>query len=118
MHSPLGVIAQASPTAYRGDHSVHSSDRLWDALAMLMILAGTTLFLLARSGLAATSDGKQPPPAGFTTWVQRADYYSAQSSLGLAIIGVGVAVGIWAAVRHMMRRRTAPAPRFTSAPTT
>jgi hypothetical protein len=85
---------------------------------MLMILAGTTLFLLARNGLASTSDGNQAPPAGFTTWVQRADYYSAQSSLGLAIIGVGVAVGIWAAVRHMMRRRASPAPHFTSAPTT
>ena len=78
---------------------------------MLFILAGTTLFLLARSGLASTPDSTQTPPAGFSTWVQRADYYTAQSSLGLAMIGVGVAVGIWAAIRHVMRRRTVQSPQ-------
>ena len=72
---------------------------------MLIVLAGTTLFLLARSGLASIPDGTQSPPAGFSTWVQRADYFSAQSSLGLAMIGAGVAIGVWAAVRHMLRRR-------------
>jgi len=37
--------------------------------------------------------------------VQRADYFSAQSSLGLLMIGVGVVVGIAAAIRHAIRRR-------------
>lgn len=110
MHSPLGVIAQGRPTAHRGDPGVHSADRLWDALAMLLILAGTTLFLLARSGLASIADSTSPPPAGFSTWVQRADYFSAQSSLGMAMIGAGVAVGIWAMIRHAMRRRTVGHP--------
>jgi F0F1-type ATP synthase membrane subunit c/vacuolar-type H+-ATPase subunit K len=73
---------------------------------MLLVLAGTTLFLLARNGLASIPDGTQSPPTGFSTWVQRADYFSAQSSLGLAMIGAGVAVGVWAAIRHVMRRRT------------
>lgn len=77
---------------------------------MLFILAGTTLFLLARSGLASTPDSSQAPPTGFSTWVQRADYFSAQSSLGLVMIGVGVAVGIWSAIRHLMRRRSTPRP--------
>lgn len=77
---------------------------------MLLILAGTTLFLLARSGLAGIRDSNSPPPSGFSSWVQRADYFSAQSSLGLVMIGVGVTVGIWAAIRHLMRRRTAPMP--------
>ena len=75
---------------------------------MLLILAGTTLFLLARSGLASISDSSQPPPTGFTSWVQRADYFAAQSSLGMGMIGAGVAVGVWAAVRHVARRRAIP----------
>ena len=77
---------------------------------MLLIVAGTTLFLLARSGLASIRDTNAAPPTGFTTWVQRADYFSAQSSLGLAMIGAGVAVGVWAAIRHLMRRRTIQRP--------
>ena len=77
---------------------------------MLLILAGTTLFLLARSGLASITDSNSPPPPGFSTWVQRADYFSAQSSLGMAMIGAGVAVGIWAMIRHVMRRRTVGLP--------
>ena len=75
---------------------------------MLLILAGTTLFLLARGGLASIRDTNHAPPAGFSTWVQRADYFTAQSSLGLALIGAGVAVGVWAAIRHVMRRRSVP----------
>ena len=110
MHTPLEITAQGGHVRPpRGDHStragVHSADRLWDALSTLMILAGMTLFLLARNGLASISDGRHQPPAGFSTWVQRADYFSAQSSLGLGMIGVGVAVGIWSAIRHAMRRR-------------
>jgi hypothetical protein len=110
VHTPLEITAQGGHVApVRGDlplqASVHSADRLWDALSTLLILAGTTLFLLARNGLASITDGRQLPPAGFSTWVQRADYFSAQSSLGLGMIGAGVAVGIWAAISHVMRRR-------------
>jgi F0F1-type ATP synthase membrane subunit c/vacuolar-type H+-ATPase subunit K len=42
---------------------------------------------------------------GVRSFVQRADYFSAQSSLGLALIGTGIAVGLAAAVRHALRRR-------------
>jgi hypothetical protein len=108
-------MTQASPTAHRGERVVHSADRLWDALAMLLILAGTTLFLLARTGLASIPDSNMAPPSGFSSWVQRADYFAAQSSLGLGMIGAGVAVGVWAAIRHFLRRRTVPLP---VAPTT
>jgi hypothetical protein len=72
---------------------------------MLTIVAGTTLFLLARNGLASLANGTQTLPAGLTSYVQRADYFSAQSSLGLLMIGVGVTVGIAAAIRHAIRRR-------------
>jgi hypothetical protein len=103
----MGISAQAtfvgSPRANRV--TVHSGDRLWDALAMLLILAGTTLFLLARSGLASLANGTMTLPPGVTSYVQRADYFSAQSSLGLVMIGAGVAVGLYAAVRHALRRR-------------
>jgi len=107
--TPLGVPAHIEFVQPRGPHSVasvvHSADRLWDALSMLMIVAGTTLFLLARNGLASLANGTQTLPAGVTSYVQRADYFSAQSSLGLLMIGVGVAAGISAAIRHAIRRR-------------
>ena len=107
MHTPLGIAIQGQTPHPRLDRSVHSADRLWDALAALLILAGTTLFLLARSGLASIADGTHKLPDGATSWVQRADYFSAQSTLGIGIIGAGVAVGLWAAVRHTMRKRKA-----------
>ena len=114
MHSPLGVPAPIEfvqpHRSHRSERSagvVHSTDRLWDALAMQMIVAGTTLFLLARNGLASLANGTETLPAGVTSYVQRADYFSAQSSLGLLMIGAGVAVGLAAAIRHALRRRRA-----------
>ena len=106
MHSPLGIPAQANVIAAQHvERVVHSAERLWDALAMLLIVSGTTLFLLARNGLASLAEGTQDLPPGVTSYVQRADYFSAQSSLGLVLIGVGVATGLGAAVRHAVRRR-------------
>lgn len=107
MHSPLGIPAQANyvpPT--RIEPGVNAAERLWDALAMLLIIAGTTLFLMARNGLASIANGTHKLPMGVRSFVQRADYFSAQSSLGLALIGTGIAVGLAAAVRHALRRRT------------
>ena len=84
---------------------VHPGERLWDALAVLLILSGTTLFLMARSGLTSLATGNATLPPGVTSYVQRADYFSAQSSLGLVLIAVGVATGVGAAIRHVARRR-------------
>jgi len=111
VQSPLGVSAHgpAAPRSIAARGTVHSAERLWDALAMLLIVAGTTLFLLARGGLASLAAGTQALPRGVTSYVQRADYFSAQSSLALGIIGLGVAVGLAATIRHTVRRRaTAP----------
>jgi hypothetical protein len=106
MHSPLGVPAQGTyGLPQRIERGVHASDRLWDALAMLLIVAGTTLFLLARNGLASIAAGTHTLPTGMTSYVQRADYFNAQSSLGLVIIGAGVVVGVAASIRHTRRRR-------------
>ena len=106
MHSPLGIPAQANyvPPA-RIEPGVNAAERLWDALAMLLIIAGTTLFLMARNGLASIANGTHQLPVGMRSFVQRADYFSAQSSLGLTLIGVGVGVGLAAAIRHALRRR-------------
>ena len=106
MHTPLSIPAPATfAPPIQIKPRVHAADRLWDALAMLIIVAGTTLFLLARNGLASLAAGTEKLPAGMTSYVQRADYFSAQSSLGLGLICVGVAVGIAAAVRHGFRKR-------------
>lgn len=108
MHTPLGVsVPIQSVGQQRSQPEVPSVERLWDALAMLIILAGTTLFLLARRGLEAMTDRNYTLPRGFATYVQRADYLSAQSSLGLGMIAVGVGVGVMAAIRHALRRRRA-----------
>lgn len=108
MHSPLGIPAQANYVPpQRLEPVVHAADRLWDALAMLLIVAGTTLFLLARNGLASLANGTNVLPTGVKSYVQRADYFSAQSSLAMALIGVGVAVGLAASIRHTLRRRAA-----------
>ena len=106
MHSPLGIPAQPNYVPQpRIEPAVHAADRLWDALSMLLIVAGTTLFLMARNGLTSLANGTHTLPAGVTSYVQRADYFSAQSSLGLGLVVVGVAVGIAAMVRHVLRRR-------------
>ena len=89
------------------DASVRMAERLWDALAGLLILSGVTLFLLARNGLASIAAGTHVLPPGVPTFVQRADYFSAQSSLGLGMVAVGIAVGLVASIRHALRRRSA-----------
>lgn len=86
---------------------VRSAERLWDALALLLILSGATLFLLARNGLSEIAAGTHTLPPGVASFVQRADYFSAQSDLGLGMIGVGVAVGLGSSVRHALMRRAA-----------
>ena len=106
MHSPLGIPAQPTyGTALRIEPGVQAAERLWDALAMLLIVAGATLFLMARNGLASLATGTQKLPAGMQSFVQRADYFSAQSSIGLTLIGLGIAVGLAASIRHAFRRR-------------
>ena len=95
MHSPLGVPAQANYVPFhRPEPVVHAADRLWDALAMLLIIAGTTLFLLARNGLTSLANGTPHVAHGRQVIRQRADYFSAQSSLGLTLVGVGIAGGL------------------------
>jgi len=109
VHSPLGIPAQTNfATPLRVAPGVHAAERLWDALAMLLIVAGTTLFLMARNGLASLASGTLRVPVGMGSYVQRADYFSVQSTIGLALIGLGMAVGLGASIRHTLRRRANP----------
>jgi len=94
--------------------TVRSAERLWDALALLIILSGTTLFLLARNGLDSIAAGTHALPRGVPSFVARADYFSAQSSLGLGMIGVGVLVGLVSSARHAIRRRARSEPSAIS----
>ena len=106
MHSPLELRAQGSTVAPPPAAGlVKSAERLWDALAMLMILSGTTLFLLARNGLTSIAAGTHVLPPGVGSFTQRVDYFSAQSSLGLGMTGIGLAIGLASSFRHAMRRR-------------
>ena len=78
---------------------------------MLLIVAGTTLFLMAGTDWTSLASGTHKLPTGVQSFVQRADYFSAQSSVGLTLIGLGIAVGMAASIRHALRRRvTAPRP--------
>ena len=72
---------------------------------MLLIVAGTTLFLMARNGLASLAKGTQTLPAGMGSFVQRADYFGAQSTIGLTLLGVGRAVGLGGSIRQALRGR-------------
>lgn len=75
-------------------------DRLIDATSLLMVLGGTALFAFARQTLRAIGAEAHEMPSGISA-VAVTDFHVAQSRLGLWIVGLGVAVGAVAAVRHL-----------------
>ena len=79
----------------------NSVDRLIDAVALLLVLGGITMFALARSALTGIGDGTRLAPAGQA--VAYADFQVAQSRIGLWVLGAGVLVGVLAAARHKLR---------------
>lgn len=81
-----------------------SVDRLIDATALLMVLGGIVLFAFARQALNAIGAGTREMPRGISA-VAVTDFHVAQSRLGLWIVGLGVLVGIVAAVRHRYRTK-------------
>ena len=76
-----------------------SVNRIIDAAALLMVLGGLGLFAFARSALTGIGNGTRTMPEGVSA-VAVADFYVAQSTMAVWVIGVGVVVGIVAAVRH------------------
>ena len=78
-------------------------DRIVDAAAILLVLGGIGLFAFARNALIGIGDGTRASPKGVSA-VAVADLYVAQSRMGLFIVGLGVLVGIAAAVRHRVHQ--------------
>ena len=76
-----------------------SVNRIIDATALVMVVGGLGLFVFARSALTGIGDGTRNMPEGVSA-VAVADFYVAQSTMAVWVIGVGVVVGIVAAVRH------------------
>lgn len=82
------------------------ADRVTDAVALLLVLGGIGLFAWARYALTEIASGTRAIPKGVSA-VAVTDFHVAQSTMGLWIVGIGVAVGVVAALRHRLRR---PAP--------
>jgi hypothetical protein len=78
------------------------ADRLWDAAALACVLGGAGLFLFARRALTSMGDGTYALPPGISA-VATTDLHVAQSRLGMVIVGLGVLIGVIAAVRHARR---------------
>jgi len=89
--------------------AVRYADRIVDAIAALLLLAGVSLFAVGRQALTAIADGSYAAPEG-TTWVARADLHTAQTQWGMGLIAAGVAVAVVAALRHLRHRQRGGAP--------
>ena len=100
MSIPSGV--DAIPTA--SGAAVRFSDRLWDLIALALVLGGVGLFFFARHALDTLGAGTYNVPSG-VTYVSRADLHVAQTRLGIYCIVMGVVVGVAAALRHRFRAR-------------
>jgi hypothetical protein len=82
-----------------------SVDRLIDATSLLMVLGGIGLFAFARQTIGAIGAGTHKMPEGMSA-VTVTDFHVAQSRLALFIVGLGVLVGVVAAVRHLRAPRS------------
>ena len=100
----LAITATASLRAIAASprRRVLAANRFLDLAALGIMTVGVTLFMIARHALLAISGGTYTLPAGWT-WVQRTDYYVAESKLGLLLSGIGLLLGIVAAARHAWR---------------
>jgi hypothetical protein len=97
---PLHSVASVPGERHR--RPVRLIDRIWDAIAVLLVIGGVAFFFVARRALTALANGSYDVPAG-TSWVSRADLHVAQSRLAIWIIVLGMLVGVVAALRHRLR---------------
>ena len=104
--TPVASFATLPERAPSRVPTVSLSDRLWDLVALLLILAGVSMFIMARNALSSMANGTFTPPPG-STHVERADYYAMESTIGMLIAGVGVVIGVIAAIRHWRRAQIA-----------
>ena len=78
-----------------------STDRIIDAAALLLVVAGVGLYAFARSALTGIGNGSRTAPEGMSA-VAVTDFHVLQSTMGLWIAGLGLAVGLVAFVRHRL----------------
>jgi hypothetical protein len=83
-------------------HAPNRFDRIIDAIAILTVLGGIALYAYARKSLIGMGNELPILPKDGTA-VALADFYVAQSRMGLFIVSLGVLVGVAAAVRHRLR---------------
>ena len=85
--------------------SVSRRDRQIDLAALLLILCGAALFLVARAQMQAIPtqySWQKPGPAGAVAVVDRTRHVA---EAGAALVVAGCVVGLVSAVRHVARRR-------------
>jgi hypothetical protein len=78
-------------------------DRVLDAGAAALLLAGTGMFLFARYSLTSLANGTYTVPKG-VTFVSRADLHAAQSQTGLWLAAAGLLMSLIAAASHWRRK--------------
>lgn len=83
-------------------NSPRLTDRIWDAVALAVLIGGVGLFAFARRALTRIGEGTYEMPAGVSALAQT-DLHVAQSRMGLFVIGLGVLLGVVAAIRHKLR---------------
>lgn len=104
-------MTTATPTMYR--HSavlrarpVRGIERLWDATALILVMAGVSLFAMARNALTSIANGSYALPEG-SSWVAQTDFHVVQSRAGLALAAAGMAIGLVAGLMHWRSGRAA-----------
>jgi hypothetical protein len=80
-----------------------TADRIIDAAALLFLTSGVLLFAFARNALIGLANDTRYVPEGMSA-VAVTDFHVAQSKMGLVLVGLGIVVGIAAAVRHKLRK--------------
>ncbi|HEX6059287.1 MAG TPA: hypothetical protein VFZ11_09760 [Gemmatimonadaceae bacterium] len=88
---------------------VRAADRVRDAVAALCLVGGAALYLYAGARIRALASGELSPPPGSSHVAEldrRMAPLTAMSRTGLALVLLGVGVGVWSFVRH--RSSTTP----------
>lgn len=93
---------------------VRFRERVVDALAAICLVGGSVLFLFARQSLTSLANGKYLIPAG-SSYVAHVDTHALQSTIGLWLAAVGLALAIGSAMSHSRARRAGGRRRLASA---
>ncbi len=84
--------------------TVRVADRVWDAVALVFVVAGIALFAVARRALGAMAAGLIKLPKG-ASYVAQTDWHVAQIRMAVWLMATGLLIGVVAAARHKLRGR-------------